>query len=342
MSDVPESDPVVVEVTRGSTVESLHRGAAIVVDADGRSVFACGNVDRPVYPRSAVKALQALALVESGIADRFGLSDPELALACASHSGEPAHVEAASSILAKAGRDAAALECGAHWPGVMAETAYKLAASGARPSALHNNCSGKHAGMICLACGEGIEPCGYIRRTHPVQRRIADVLAEVTGTVIDESTPCGTDGCSIPTFGFPLRALALAFARFGTGHGLGPDRARAALRLRAAVAGHPFFVAGTDRFDTRAMTILGAKVFTKTGAEGVHCAAFPDAGLGVAVKCADGSNRASEVMMAALIVRFVPMTADQAQAFAPLRAPVLKNWNGIAVGALRTAGPFAA
>jgi L-asparaginase II len=334
------SDPVVVEIIRGPMVESVHRGAAMVVDADGQTVFACGDTDRPIYPRSAIKALQALALVESGIADRLGLSDPELALCCASHSGEPAHVEAAASMLAKAGRDASALECGAHWPSVVGEAAQKFAATGARPTVLHNNCSGKHSGMICLACGQGDDPAGYVQRAHPVQRRIADVLSEVTGTPVDQDTPCGTDGCSIPTYGFALRALAHAFARFGTGHGLSADRARAASRLRTAVARHPFFVAGTDRFDTRAMTILGEKAFTKTGAEGVHCAALPAQGLGIAVKCADGAGRASEVMLAALIARFTPMSVDEAQAFAPLRAPVLRNWNGIVVGGLRAAGPL--
>ena len=336
------SDPVVVEVTRGGAVESVHRGAAIVVDQDGGVVFACGEVDRNVFPRSAVKALQALALVESGIAEKFGLSEAELALCCASHSGEPRHVEAAASMLRKAGRDASALECGAHWPSVVGEAVQKFAATGARPTALHNNCSGKHSGMVCLACGQDSDPAGYIRREHPVQRRIAEVLGEVTGAPIGESTPCGTDGCSIPTYGFPLRALALGFARFGTGHGFGQPRARAAATLRAAVARNPFFVAGTDRFDTRAMTMLGAKIFTKTGAEGVHCASLPEAGLGVAVKCADGAGRAAEVMMATLVARFVRLTDDEARKFAPLRAPVLRNWNGIEVGALRAVGPLAA
>ncbi|MCC7281333.1 MAG: asparaginase [Acetobacteraceae bacterium] len=334
-------DPVLVEVSRGGTVESAHRGAAIVVDAEGAVLFACGDVDRPVFPRSAVKALQALALVESGIADRYGLSGQELALASASHSGEPLHVATAASMLAKAGRDEAALECGAHWPSVVGEAVQKFAATGARPTALHNNCSGKHAGMVCLACGQGIDPAGYIDRAHPVQRRIAEVLGEVTGAPIGASTPCGTDGCSIPTFAFPLRALALAFARLGSGHGLARDRALAAARLRQAVAENPFFVAGTDRFDTRAMTLLGAKIFTKTGAEGVHCAAFPEAGLGAAVKCADGAGRASEVMIASLIARFVPMSEAEAAQFRPFRAPVLKNWNGIEVGALAAAGPLA-
>lgn len=337
------SDPVLVEVLRGGMVESAHRGAAIVADAAGGVVFACGDVDRAVYPRSAVKALQALALVESGIAARLGLEDPELALACSSHNGEPAHVAAAASMLAKAGRDAGALECGTHWPSLLGETAYRLAATGTRPGPLHNNCSGKHAGMVCLACGMGEDPAGYVGRAHHVQRRIAAVLQEMTGTRLDDAgAPCGTDGCSIPTYGFPLRALAGAFARFGSGERLSPDRAAAASRLRAAVAAKPFFVAGTDRFDTRVMQALGAKVFTKTGAEGVFCATFPRQGLGVALKCADGAGRAAEVMMAALIARFVPLAAGEEALVETLRAPALRNWNGIEVGGLRPAGPLAA
>jgi L-asparaginase II len=336
------SDPVVVEVTRGGIVESAHRGAAAVLDADGQVVVAFGDIDRPIFPRSAIKALQALALVEGGHADRLGLTDAELALACSSHSGETAHVAAAASMLRRAGRDASALECGAHWPNVVGEAAQALAATGARPTPLHNNCSGKHAGFVCLACGEGVDPAGYVARTHPVQQRIAGVLADVTGVRLDSDAPCGTDGCSIPTFGFPLRALALAFARFGTGHDMGAARRAAAGRLRAAVAANPFMVAGTGRFDTRAMTLLGARVFSKTGAEGVHCAALPERGLGIAVKCADGAGRASEVMLAALVARLLPMADDQAAAFALFVAPVLRNWNGIVVGGLRPAGPLAA
>jgi L-asparaginase II len=335
-------DPILVEVTRGPMVESAHRGAAIVIDADGSTVLEFGDVDRKIYPRSAIKGLQALALLETGAADRLGLTEAELAITCASHNGEERHMATAAAMLAKAGQGPGALECGAHWPSLLGETAYKLAASGARPSALHNNCSGKHAGFVCLACGTGTDPNGYIARDHAVQRMVAATLGEVTGAAIDAAAPCGTDGCSIPTYGFPLRALALGFARFGTGHGLGPERAKAASRLRAAVASNPFMVAGTGRFDTAVMELLGAKVFTKTGAEGVFCAAFPDQGLGIALKCRDGAGRAAEVMMASLIARFVPMDDAQRAALARFAAPVLTNWNGLAVGGLRAAGPLAA
>jgi L-asparaginase II len=327
-------DPVLVEVTRGGRVESVHRGAAIVVDPAGGVVFAAGDVDRAVYPRSAVKALQALPLVESGAADRLGLTDAEIALACASHNGEAEHVAAATAMLAKAGRDAGTLECGAHWP--YPRAASELSARGARPSALHNNCSGKHAGFICLACARGDDPAGYVNPEHPTMRAVTAALGEMTGATLDEGNRA-IDGCSIPTYAIPLRALALAFARFGSGVGLNPDRAAAAFRIRSAVAAHPFMVAGTDRFDTTIMTALGTRAFTKTGAEGVFCASLPGLGLGLAVKCDDGAGRAAEVATATLIDHLV---RPNDPTVARLARPELRNWNGIHVGDLRAAGPL--
>src|SRR5262245_55123866 len=163
------SNPVLVEVLRAAVVESRHRGAVAVVDADGRAVLTFGDVERPVFPRSAVKALQALPLVESGAADRF--TGEELAVMCSSHSGEPGHVTAAQAILARAGLDASALRCGAHMPHHRASAA-ALVRAGLEPTALHNNCSGKHAGFLCLACGLGADPCGYRDPDHPVQREV--------------------------------------------------------------------------------------------------------------------------------------------------------------------------
>ena len=333
------SNPVVVEVLRGERVESAHRGAGAVVDADGRMVFAFGDVDRPVYPRSAVKALQALPLIESGAADRLGLGDKEIALACASHSGEEAQVALAGAMLAKAGRDQSVLECGAHWP-LGDAAARALARSGRSPGPLHNNCSGKHAGFVCVACAAGIEPKGYVAWDHPVQREVSAALADVTQARLDEGTR-GVDGCSIPAYAIPLRALAHGFARFATGRGLAAERAKAAARIRAAVAAHPAIVAGAGRFDTEAMTILGARAFTKTGAEGAYCAALPELGLGLAVKADDGGGRAAQVMIAALLQRFGAFDEALNDRLAPLVAPRLRNWSAIAVGALRPAGPLA-
>jgi len=336
--------PVLVEVWRGDAVESEHQGSLAVVDADGAVVVALGDIDRPVFPRSAVKGLQALPLVESGAADRLQLTDAELALACASHNGEAVHVRTAAGMLAKAGVDAGVLECGAHWP-YLDTWSRELAARGERPTALNNNCSGKHSGFVCLACAlmgwkdSGIDlrqyVKGYVKPEHPVMREVSEALHSATGFDLSRA-PRGTDGCSIPTYGIPLRHLALAFARFGTGVGLRAGQARAAGRLRRAVAAAPYMVGGEGRFDTVAMQRLGARVFCKVGAEGMYCAALPERGLGVAIKIRDGNNaRAAEVVMAAAIEALVALQADDAEFMRGWSDVTLRNWNGIEVGALR-------
>ncbi len=325
-------DPVLVEITRGARVESVHRGAAIVLDAVGGTMFAVGDVDQLVYPRSAVKALLALPMVETGAADRLGLTEAEIAFACSSHNGEDFHIAAAVSMLAKAGRDVSALECGTHWPGYDKAT-QALAASGGKPSALHNNCSGKHSGFICLACDRGDDPAGYVKPDHPTMRVITAALADMTSERLDDSN-IAVDGCSIPTFAIPLRALALAFARFGSGQGLSAERAAATRRIRAAVAAHPEMVAGTGRFDTKLMAALGVRVFVKSGAEGVFCGAIPELGLGIAVKCDDGAGRAAQIATAALVARFLPQNGDLS-ILEELSRPTLTNWNGIQVGEMR-------
>ena len=333
------ANPVVVEVTRGALVESAHRGAGAVVDADGRIVFAFGDGERPVYPRSAVKALQALPLVESGAADRLGLSDKEIALACASHSGSYDHVATVRTMLAKAGCDERALECGAHWPLGEGE-ARALARSGRTPTALHNNCSGKHAGFLCLSCAMGVDPKGYVAPDHPVQREVVGSIEAMTGARLSEEMR-GVDGCAMPTYAIPLVALARGFARLGTGEGLARERSDAAARIRAAVGAHPVTVAGKGRFDTEMMSLLGARVLTKSGAEGVFCAALPEAGLGLAVKADDGAGRAAQVMVAALVRRFAGLDDETEARLAGFIAPRLLNWNGVEVGRLRPAGPLA-
>jgi L-asparaginase II len=335
----PMANPVVVEVTRGGRIESAHRGAGAVVDADGRVVLAFGDAERPVYPRSAVKALQALALVESGAADRLGLSDQEIALSCASHSGSEEHVAIARAMLAKAGYDEDVLECGAHWP-LGEDEARALARSRRTPTALHNNCSGKHAGFVCLSCDMGVAPKGYVAPDHAVQREVTAAIEGMTGARLSEDMR-GVDGCSIPTYAVPLIGLARGFARLGTGQGLSPIRSNAVARIRAAVAAHPLTVAGRGRFDTEVMTLLGARALTKSGAEGVFCAALPEAGLGLAVKADDGAGRAAQVMMAALIRRFGGFDDATTARLARFVSPRPTNWNGVEVGLLRPAGPLA-
>lgn len=329
------ANPVVAEIRRGSLVESRHRGSVAVVDADGSLVLALGSVGTLVYPRSAVKAMQALVLVESGAADRFGLSEEALALACASHGGEPGHVTVVERMLAAAGLDPSALACGVHWPS-HSPSAHALARSGASATALHNNCSGKHAGFLCAACALGVDPRGYTEPGHPVQRAVKAVFEDLAGIAIPDEHRA-VDGCSVPTWAMPLAALARGFARFGSGTGMGPERAKAARRLREACAAKPWHIAGTGRFCTAVMERFGDRVFVKTGAEGVFCGAIPGAGLGVAIKIDDGAARASEVAMASVIARFVPLDDEDRAALDRLLRPALRNWNGIEVGAIAPA-----
>jgi L-asparaginase II len=323
------ANPVLVEVIRGPLVESRHRGAVAVSDVEGHSIFTVGDVTAPVFPRSAVKALQALPLIEHGAADRFGLSEEELALACASHSGEAAHVAGVERMLAKVGLKPSDLRCGAHWP--IAQAAAAAVARSGAPTPLHNNCSGKHAGFLCVARALGVDHGDYWRREHPVQRLVRSALEDFTGAALGEAV-CAIDGCSVPTWAVPLRNLAHGFAKFGSGGGISPGRAAAAARLRQACANRPWYVAGTDRFCTEIMQLLGERVFVKTGAEGVYCAALPQQGLGIALKCDDGASRAAQAIMATVIARFLPLAANERAALARFVAPRLRNWNGFEIG----------
>ncbi|QPC42033.1 asparaginase [Kaustia mangrovi] len=332
-------NPVTVEVTRGGIVESRHRGALAIVDSHGRLVAGLGDIEVPVFPRSAIKAFQALPLVENGAADAFGFTPAEIALACASHGGEPAHVETARGMLAKLGLDESALECGAHWP-TWPKAARDLAHEGLEPGALHNNCSGKHAGMLAVARHAGVAHRGYVRRDHAVQRGIADVIADMCGAAT-LSAPCGTDGCSVPTWALPLGALARGFARLASGEGLSPARAEAARRIVEAVRGNPFMVAGTRRFCTRLMEAV-PRAFVKTGAEGVFCGAVPHAGLGLAVKCDDGASRAAEVTTAAALASLPVWSDGERRVLESFAAVELRNWNEIHVGDIRLSEEAAA
>ena len=325
-------NPVLVNVWRGSLIESTHRGRVAVIDADGAVVFSAGDIGAPIFPRSAVKAFQALPLVETGAVDRYGLTDAEIALACASHSGDEMHVTTASSMLGKAGLDVSALECGTHWP-MDTKVAGRLAASGKKPNALHNNCSGKHAGFICTCCVQDTPISGYIGAGHSIQTHIRDVMSDVTG-IAHTTDNMGIDGCSIPTYSVPLKSLALGFAKFASGHGLGMERAKAAQRILAAIASAPEMIAGKGRFNTEIMKILGEDVMLKLGAEGVYCGAIPALGLGIALKCDDGTIRAAEVMMAAVLKKFLKNDKVQSADFAAHASPVLKNWNGLDVARL--------
>jgi L-asparaginase II len=324
-----QDNPILVEVTRGKIVESCHRGAVAIADADGRVLLGLGDIERPVYPRSAVKALQAIPLLESGAADAFGLGQAELAIACASHSGDDAHIKAVRSLLAKAGLDEAQLACGAHWP-IGERASRELTRAGATPTPIHNNCSGKHAAMLATAVQRGNDPSGYERLQHPVQQEIRRVISEFCGVTLEQDE-IGIDGCSVPTFAMPLAAVATGFARLVGGRGLSSTHAMAARRLVKACFAAPDLVAGEGRFDTIVMRGLPNIAFAKGGAEGVHCAALPALGIGIAVKVDDGTKRGAEMALAVLLAKLVP---GAEQVLAGQLGGETRTWRGVKVGSV--------
>ncbi len=335
--DLPRdpANPVLVEVTRGSMVESRHRGSVAVVDVTGKIALRWGDTDTPVLPRSAIKAIQALPLVESGAADAFSISDAELAIACASHSGEPRHVATVRGWLERMGLGEDDLECGAHWPRHHRQSLHDMIRAGEEPGPAHNNCSGKHTGMLATAHHLGETLGGYVAPTHGVQQRILGTLEALCGLDLGDA-PRGTDGCSVPTWGIPLANLALAFARIGApDDSLPPERAAAATRIRKAVAAHPEMVAGTGRYCTVMMAAAGESIFVKTGAEGVFCAALPEYGLGVALKCDDGAARAAQMMLTAVLRRIGVLDDALAATLDSLVTVSIETINGRVVGAIR-------
>jgi len=328
------ANPVICEVTRGERVESIHRGAYAVVDALGAVTDSSGEIDVPVFVRSSMKLMQALPLVESGAADAFGLSESELAVATASHSGEPGHVASVRRLLAAAGLSEALLRCGPHWPRDIA-VAVALGKTEGGPGRIHNNCSGKHASFLAAAHYLGFDTSCYLDPGHPLQERIRETIGALAETALEDDV-CSVDGCSAPTYALPLRGLARAFARLGSGEGLSRERADAARRLMEAATAAPWYVAGTGRACTRVMELGRGRIYAKSGAEGVYVAALPADGLGLALKCDDGAGRASERLLAALLARHLrarsPALAASLEGLAT--APV-RDLNGTEVGTIR-------
>ncbi len=338
--DAPGAQPVVVEVTRGGIVESRHLVDLAIVDTDGKVVEAWGDVARPVFPRSANKPLQAIPLAETGAADAFALEDKHLSLACASHNGERVHVETVLSWLDRIGLNDDDLECGGHYarnPKVLLD----FAASAAPLRQANNNCSGKHAGMLSHAVHAGDKPKGYIEPDHPVQQRVTAVLGEMYGVDMSQA-PRGVDGCGIPTYAVPVRAMAAGMARFANPDALSPDRAAACRRIAGAMMAEPYMVAGMDRFCTELMAAANGRVTAKTGAEGVYMAGLPDRGLGIAMKTHDGNGRASEAVLAAALVRLDALDETMRETLADRINTPVANVRGRTVGEIRPVNAAAA
>lgn len=327
--------PWTIEVTRGRSVESRHLGHGLVTTAAGDVVLAFGEIDRPTFPRSAAKWVQGLPVVASGAADRFQLSRSELALACASHNGEALHCQTVLDWLARLGLDESDLECGPSWP-FTESLRLEAAARGNAPRAVTHCCSGKHAGMLSVCLTHGWPTQGYTDREHPLQQHLMTVMTEVFGDVV-EHAPCGIDGCSVPTFALPLRALAIGFARLGTGSLTAPW-AMAAQRLFEAQVNEPWMIAGSQRLDTALLEAGRGRLQVKMGAEGVYCGALPDRGLGFALKCEDGALRGAEALVVATLEAIGEKDIVDALPES-MRNPTISSARGLRVGDVRLSVP---
>jgi len=326
-------NPIIVEVTRGTMLESSHRIHGVICDALGHVVHGWGDLDLSIYPRSAIKPMQALPLLETGAADAASASEAEIAFACASHNGEKHHVNLTNNWLERLDLDHHKLECIGHISHEV-ETSYAQLQSGEKITNAHNNCSGKHTGFLSTAhhMGEPLE--GYIKKDHPVQERLLRIISELGGCNL-LNTAKGIDGCGIPVMAMPLSALALAAARMSAPDGLGVERQLACRRIISAMMAYPYNVAGQNRFDTKIMAAGKGLFATKTGAEGVHVGMFVKSGYGVAIKCEDGAKRATDVAMANIINLLGGLDAVGQVAVAHhLRAP-LTNAAGLSTGEIR-------
>jgi L-asparaginase II len=327
--------PLIVDVTRGTLVESRHRCIAAVAGPDGGVVRSWGNIEQPIYGRSAIKPLLALALVETGAAHEFGLGDAEIALACASHSGEPRHVETVRAWLARIGLSAADLECGAHLP-YDEPSMRALIRAGQQPDAAYNNCSGKHTGFLTTAVHLGLATKGYIRYEHPIQQRLLGILEQMAGLDLSEA-PRGVDGCGIPTIAIPLGNTAMAMARLADPVELPPARAEAAARVVAAMMAEPYMVGGREEFVSVLMDRCAGKLALKSGAEGVYVAILPGLGLGVCVKAEDGTSRAAQVAVGRILEELGVLTSEEKRMLADRLTPPVVNRVGLEVGRIRPA-----
>ena len=319
--------------TRGGLSESEHRVVAAVVDRDGQLIASSGNPEQISWWRSAAKPFQALPIVQDGAAERFALSDEELALACASHSSEPRHLQVVTRLMDRLGISDDALSCGPH-PPLSPDIAAQVTREGITMSPRWSNCSGKHAGMIALALHHGWPIAGYQEAAHPVQQRIRAEVERWTGVPASQLA-LAPDGCTVVCFGLPIRAMAVAYARLGSS---GDPAAR---RIVSAMLSHPYLIAGTGRLCTDLMHSWPGEIIAKVGALGIYCAVMPRLGLGVALKVEDGDTRAAGVALCAVIRRVLERAGESGpawQAVGSFARPEIRNSRGVLTGTMEPSG----
>lgn len=339
---------IVAEQTRGPLVENLYRGDAAVVDATGKLLFQVGNGEKKTFWRSAAKPIQAMPIILSGAAREFGFKPEHLAIVAASHSGEPVHTETVLSAMQLAGLSFELLQCGVHNPFDKLATK-ALAEAGRAPEQIHNNCSGKHTGMLTLAKHLGLPTENYMDPDSELQQLILDNVADVVG-LPKEQIAIGVDGCGVPVFGLPLRNMAYAYGRLSSPELMPAGKAEAGQQMRDAMLENPYLVAGRRRIDTTLMTLPGRRFVAKSGAEGVYCVGIlPEAvqtspllrsagatgGVGVVVKAEDGHKDIRHLMVVEILRQLGLLTEDDLKVLAWYRSMPIKNFAGRLVGEVR-------
>ncbi len=322
-------NPVLADVYRNTLVESRHRGSVVAMNGHGETVFELGNIDDLVFPRSSLKPVQTIPLLETGAADHFGLSVEQIALACASHGAEKFHRITLLNWMEKTGLSPADLECGKSLP-LHVDSAHQLLREGGQPDRLHHNCSGKHTGMLTLASFLDQPLVGYSRYEHEVQSRWMDVLTELSALEMRDM-PWDRDGCGMPALAMPLRAFARSLASFCRLQDQSSKRAEAMKKILVSMNSYPEMVAGSGRCCTATMKVHKSLV-VKTGAEGVFAAIAPDSGIAIALKIDDGATRAADVVLGAVLRKLGVLSDSQYDALQPWYNPVVENSQGVATG----------
>ena len=332
------SDELLVEVLRDSTVESRHFGAAVVCDFKGNVVESWGNIERLIFPRSSLKPMLAIHLIESGASERYSLSDEELSLACSSHQGELIHQNLVESWLNRLGLTEEHLACGPVLP-EDTESAHKLLASGQQGCRIHHNCSGKHTGFLTTALHLNLSLDDYHLLDHPLQQLSLDILSDLASVDLHQY-PIGIDGCGLPAPTMPLIQLGRAMARFANPYDLSDTRAQAIYRLHEAITNEPLYIAGHGMVATELNDVTKGAVLAKTGAEGILTAALPEQGLGIAVKIADGSARACSVALLAILDYLDVLSDEEKHQLKSHITPAIVNSRGVTVGEIRPAASW--
>lgn len=327
-----------VEVTRNNTVESRHLGAAVVCNEKGEVLHRWGDIDGLVFPRSTLKPMLAIQLVESGASDHYALSDAELSLACSSHQGETIHQDLVASWLTRLGLSEQDLACGPALP-EHAESAHRLLARGEHGCRIHHNCSGKHTGFLTTALHLGLPIENYHLLEHPLQQLSMQILSDMAGVDLGRYH-MGIDGCGLPAITMPLLQLGRAVARFARPVGLSTERTRAIYRLHQAITNEPLYIAGHGSVVSELNEVTQGSVLAKTGAEGIITAALPERGLGIALKIADGSARARSVALLAILDHLGELSDAHKQQLQAHIKPLLINSRGLAIGDIRPAASW--